>query len=325
LLFLLSAGNVFSQDSSAPVLKENPNSAEDSFKVGDIRGSIKRKGIYLPKPQFPSEAREAGADGVVKVEVTLDAEGNVVEAKAVSGNPLLYKASEEAALKTKFRRAETDDPNLREKGFINYNFTIEKLSWQMIGYELSVLQKAPTTLFFNVPQTGKAFQTDWTEELETLGKIAEMRQTEIESRNGGAMPGKKPVFVKELETSGANQSVMRAEIRLPAINPPTGERIALSQNLIALLQGRLASDETSLWKLNVGINLFKALEINRGVNEGRNAALVLKPLADNAPSGVSADSLKALRELIEIFERPQRSAQTPIDIGAAIPKILKDK
>src|SRR5215203_2537110 len=107
LVFAFVASGVFAQTGSVPVLKDNsiPASGEEIYQIGDVRGTIRRKAVFLPKPPFPREALEAGADGTVKVEVVIDGEGSVVSAKAVSGNPLLYAVSEETARKTNFRSA----------------------------------------------------------------------------------------------------------------------------------------------------------------------------------------------------------------------------
>jgi len=308
-LFIFGAGNAFSQN-SAPVLKDNSVETEEVYKIGDVRGNIKRKAVLLPKPPFPREALEAGADGIVKVEVVIDAEGNVVSAKAVSGHPLLFASAEETARRTKFRGIETADKNVKETGILNYNFAIEKAGWTKIAYDLSVIQKAPTLRFFNVPRIARAFDPNWTGEHEILGKLAEMRRVEVETQN---TVSDKPVFVRKSapNSGGALQSSIKAEIRLPIPNPPTGERIALSQSLTASLQSRLASNESDLWKFNLGVNLAKTFEVARDPNGSRNAAQILKQFAETAPTDISAESLTALQKLIEILENEARREAKP--------------
>jgi TonB family protein len=51
---------------------------------------------------YPAIARQANARGEVVIEVQVDAEGNVLSAKLISGHPLLQKVSEEAAKQWKF-------------------------------------------------------------------------------------------------------------------------------------------------------------------------------------------------------------------------------
>jgi len=52
-------------------------------------GVLNGKAISLPKPAYPPIARQAHASGTVVVQVTIDENGNVISARAVSGHPLL--------------------------------------------------------------------------------------------------------------------------------------------------------------------------------------------------------------------------------------------
>src|SRR6185295_8703809 len=65
-------------------------------------GVLNGRAISLPKPDYPAEARNAGAEGVVVVQVTIDEQGNVTEARAISGPKLLQEVSVNAALQAKF-------------------------------------------------------------------------------------------------------------------------------------------------------------------------------------------------------------------------------
>lgn len=53
-------------------------------------------------PVYPEIAKRMRIGGVVKLEVTVDAEGKVVDVKPVSGNRVLSEAAEEAVRKWKF-------------------------------------------------------------------------------------------------------------------------------------------------------------------------------------------------------------------------------
>jgi TonB family protein len=326
VLLILGAGSVFSQ-TPAPVLTDNTNGKPDeTYNVDEVRGNVSRRAVYLPKPPYPREALEAGADGAVKVEVVLGADGRVISAKAISGHPLLYQTAEETARKTVFRRIETADPNATETGVIVYNFAIQKTGWLRIGYDLTAIQKIPTLRGLITPRIAKTFQPEWTGELEMLGKLAEMRRVEIEANSS---PDNKPVFVRRptATPNGPLPSTVKSEIRIPIPipNPPTPERIALAQNLSASLQGRLASDESSLWKFNTGINLAKALEISRVPNEGRSAAQIIRQSLESAPADTPAESLTALKNLIEIFESERRTIETRAEIGRQLTILLNSK
>jgi hypothetical protein len=328
LLLMLGANGGFSQN-PAPVLKDSTTGTPDeTYKVEDVRGNIKRRAIYLPKPPFPREALEAGADGAVKVEVVLDADGRVVSAKAISGHPLLYNSAEETARKTIFRKIETADRNGTETGVIVYTFAIEKMGWVRIGYDLTVIQKIPTLRPLLIPRIARAFQADWTGEHEMLGKLAEMRRMEVETENSSAIVDK-PAFIRKPAPvpNGANQNSVIAEIRvpIPIPNPPTPERIALAQNLTVSLASRLGGDESNLWRFNTGLALAKALGTFRVPNEGRSAAQILRESLEAAPADISAEILTALRNLIEIFERDRRSVDTQNEIGKYLVILFNSK
>lgn len=85
-------------------------------------GVINKKAISLPAPPFPPAARAVRATGVVNVEVTVDETGKVISAKAVSGHPLLRKASEDAAMKAEFEPFKIKGKPVRTNGILVYNY-----------------------------------------------------------------------------------------------------------------------------------------------------------------------------------------------------------
>ncbi|MCM3872587.1 MAG: TonB family protein [Pyrinomonadaceae bacterium] len=88
-------------------------------------GVLNGKAITLPKPPYPPIAKQAGASGTVVVEVTVDEEGNVVTARAVSGHPLLQAASVAAARGAKFSPTKINGKPVKVTGVITYTFTPE--------------------------------------------------------------------------------------------------------------------------------------------------------------------------------------------------------
>jgi TonB family protein len=59
-------------------------------------------------PVYPELAKRMRVSGEVKLEVTVDADGKVKAAKAVSGNHILGEAAEEAVRKWKFESGSGD-------------------------------------------------------------------------------------------------------------------------------------------------------------------------------------------------------------------------
>jgi len=85
-------------------------------------GVLNGKAISLPKPDYPPDARAAGAEGVVVIQVTVDEQGNVAEARAISGPKQLQDVSVNAALQAKFSPTLLSGEPVRVTGVIVYNF-----------------------------------------------------------------------------------------------------------------------------------------------------------------------------------------------------------
>jgi TonB family protein len=86
------------------------------------KGVLNGTALTLTIPTYPAEARETKAGGGVNVQVTIDEQGNVVSAKAISGDPLLRAASEEAARNSKFAPTTLQGVAVKVTGVIYYNF-----------------------------------------------------------------------------------------------------------------------------------------------------------------------------------------------------------
>jgi TonB family protein len=98
-----------------------PAKAPESIDMGAIPAT---SAIRMAKPVYPTVAQKANIEGRVVVGVKLDEEGNVVEAKAVSGHQFLKNAAEDAARKSKFKPAMFGDKPVKGTGTITYNFNL---------------------------------------------------------------------------------------------------------------------------------------------------------------------------------------------------------
>ncbi len=86
-------------------------------------GVVNGKARRLGRPSYPAAARAARITGLVKVKIHIDIEGNVISARAVSGHPLLRRASEKAAADSYFRVTQLSGKPVEVIGVIVYNFT----------------------------------------------------------------------------------------------------------------------------------------------------------------------------------------------------------
>ncbi len=85
-------------------------------------GICNQEAIFLPKPVYPAAAAEVNISGSVSVEILIDIEGNVIEAKVARGHPLLRSASVKAALRAKFTPKLLSGTPVMVRGSVVYNF-----------------------------------------------------------------------------------------------------------------------------------------------------------------------------------------------------------
>jgi TonB family protein len=88
--------------------EESERSEKESRKTSEERIAetiLNDKAVSLPKPAYPIAARTVHASGEVRVQVAIDAKGNVTSAKAVSGHPFLRATAEQSARAAKFQAA----------------------------------------------------------------------------------------------------------------------------------------------------------------------------------------------------------------------------
>lgn len=85
-------------------------------------GVLNGKATSLPKPPYPPAARAVRASGAVTVQITVDEDGNVIEARAVSGHPLLRQAAANAAKAAKFEPTILNGKRVRVTGVLVFTF-----------------------------------------------------------------------------------------------------------------------------------------------------------------------------------------------------------
>jgi TonB family protein len=88
-------------------------------------GVLNGKAASLPAPEYPAIARAAHASGNVQVKIVIDEGGNVIEAEAVSGHPLLQAAAVSAAREAKFTTTRLQGEPVKVSGVLVYNFVAQ--------------------------------------------------------------------------------------------------------------------------------------------------------------------------------------------------------
>ncbi|MCI0487056.1 MAG: TonB family protein [Blastocatellia bacterium] len=88
----------------------------------EIGGVLQGEAISRVQPSYPQEARAIRMRGMIVVEVTVDTEGNVESARAISGNVFFHHESEKAARQWKFRPTLLNGVPVKVIGTITFNF-----------------------------------------------------------------------------------------------------------------------------------------------------------------------------------------------------------
>jgi TonB family protein len=80
--------------------------------------------IKRVQPSYPPVAKAAKASGAVQVQIIVNENGEVVEANAISGHPLLRDAAVEAARQWQFKPTEIGGKAVKVNGILTFNFTL---------------------------------------------------------------------------------------------------------------------------------------------------------------------------------------------------------
>jgi TonB family protein len=113
--------NSFKLAESSSVQTTNLDCKSSAYTATDI-GALDGRALKLGRPPYPDVARAAHAEGRVIVEVLVDTTGKVIDAKAVSGHPLLRDASVQAARESLFSPTTVSGQAVCVKGKITFKF-----------------------------------------------------------------------------------------------------------------------------------------------------------------------------------------------------------
>jgi periplasmic protein TonB len=85
-----------------------------------MKGLVTLEPIAFAKPVRPDELKDA--KGKIGVIVTIDEDGDIIDAKAVSGNKLLRETAVKAAKECRFKPYETKGKAIKASGLVYFNF-----------------------------------------------------------------------------------------------------------------------------------------------------------------------------------------------------------
>jgi TonB family protein len=148
-------------------LRKEPSNLE--IKAGVLNG----KAVKRATPDYPAIARAAGAQGTVDVEVTVDEQGNVASAHAISGHQLLQNAAVEAARQWSFSPTLLKGQPVKVAGIITFQFTLSgKENESAPGDMPTPPQRATGEMKMRTREPGGEKMPKFPETQESLGKQA---------------------------------------------------------------------------------------------------------------------------------------------------------
>jgi len=113
------------ETNDSEVLKAPPLTSVGKIETsenGDNTRIVNGIAVNLVKPAYPAAALKVNATGAVNVQVTIDEEGKVISAFAISGHPLLRAAAVKAAKESTFTPTTLEGQPVKVTGVIVYNF-----------------------------------------------------------------------------------------------------------------------------------------------------------------------------------------------------------
>lgn len=142
LLILTTGSHAFAQDKKQTAEPDRPKTEVDTLlekakeqgeivlavcmeNCGDktVDGGVEvGRALEMPKPRYTELARRAHVSGQVVVQLIIDVDGTVMAAAAISGHPLLYGVSVEAAKNSRFSPTTLNGKPVKVTGVIYYNF-----------------------------------------------------------------------------------------------------------------------------------------------------------------------------------------------------------
>ena len=217
-------------------------------------GVLNGKAQTLTKPRYPAAAIAVNASGAVNVQVTIDENGNVISASAVSGHPLLRQASEQAALASKFAPTLLEGQPVKITGIIVYNF-VSGMTYTQIGYELALAEKSKVLSSYQATSITETFPNSWTEEREMLSKL----KLQPVAKSIEKTPPT-PITLQEKTGNLTFRGADRAAVLTVATDGSTGSNISLDADSVEIIRQLQISIEN---RLNINNQVLTAFRFGK--------------------------------------------------------------
>jgi TonB family protein len=263
-------------------------------------GVLNGKATQLAKPAYPAAAKAVNASGGVNVQVTIDEEGNVIAASAISGHPLLRAASVEAAQASKFSPTLLSGQPVKVTGVIFYNFVTD-MSLTQIGFAIGAAAAnynpgfPANTIRFSLPN-------DWTD-------ARQITESLVNKQNFDGFEQSKAKAAAEMKNSEAlknSEAPKNTEPRrgVAFVLGNRAELVEVKESYESLLtslsetiKSHLSGNDAEKWKFALAVAVGKTqVQLEDDAKLRQNLA-ELKQFITNAPPNVSSSLLAELQKI----------------------------
>lgn len=245
------------------------------YVVGDVKGRIvPARAISLRRPAFVDEARDAGVEGKVRVDIVIAPDGTVASAKAVNGPSQFYETCEYAAKNSRFLPSGAEVP-----GYLQYEFSIKKPNWFAVSTDLYAISRMSPAVI------RKALPADWVREIEIADRLVGTQST---------LRGR-PALIVVFESRGRNMSKALAKIDVPK---PGRDTAALALELRQLIRARLETDPDALELFRLG-ETFATIAVSEDVRSDMTTLELLEPYINRPPKALPAETFSIFRDFYE--------------------------
>lgn len=119
---LASAGCLWALCLAGYAVAQESSQSDAPKMIRKTAGVLEGSAIKRVEPVYPPLAKAARVTGSVVVELTIDEDGDVTAAHAVSGHPLLKDSAVAAARAWKFSPTELSGQRVKVNGTLTFNF-----------------------------------------------------------------------------------------------------------------------------------------------------------------------------------------------------------
>jgi TonB family protein len=301
LLFLtaLAVGLCISSGFAQTARKANSAAAAKVISGGILNGKAKS----LPMPAYPPAASAIGATGTVSVQVLIDEFGKVIDAKAVTGHPLLRAAAVEAAGKATFSPPPPGIP-VKVSGVLIYNFvaplTVARLSFVLTH----ALRTGRIGAYSSARSIANQLPADWTQEKELLNSItyAEHGQNISSDDAGKSEP------TGDLSTGAKPSEPKRVSVKGDANSSPYAVRDMDERSrgtvceLVEIVGQRISNDDRSEWEFELGVAMAELVTALEDQSDTGGSIEKVREIVERVPAEVTPRSREQLSQFVATFD-----------------------